>query len=99
LRQAIERLDGLTAGVLERAKSDAAEIGAASVEYLHAFGYVAYAYLWARMAAAAGDDDFGRGKQATARFYFARLLPRMESLCLAVEAGAESLYALDEAQF
>ena len=103
LKGALDTLDELTAFVLERAKSNPNEIGAASVEYLHAFGYTAYAYMWTRMAAAALDrqaqDDFYASKLGTARFYFARLLPRIESLSAAVKAGSESLYLLDAAQF
>ncbi|MFJ4055488.1 acyl-CoA dehydrogenase C-terminal domain-containing protein [Pseudomonas sp. NPDC089743] len=99
----LDQLDGLTEWVLERAKGNPNEIGAASVEYLHAFGYVAYAYMWALMARAAkageGDEAFYSAKLGTARFYFARLLPRVDSLVASVKAGSESLYLLDAEQF
>ncbi len=52
LNAAVQNLDELTAWVLDRAKGNPNEIGAASVEYLHAFGYTAYAYMWALMARA-----------------------------------------------
>ena len=45
------------------------------------------------------DDAFYASKLGTARFYFARLLPRIHSLSASVKAGSESLYLLDEAQF
>ena len=103
LKAALDKLDALTAFVLENAKGNPNEIGAASVEYLHAFGYTAYAYMWARMAAAAlgkhEQDDFYVSKLGTARFYFARLLPRIESLGASVKAGSQSLYLLEAAQF
>ncbi|HCT4715842.1 TPA: acyl-CoA dehydrogenase C-terminal domain-containing protein [Pseudomonas aeruginosa] len=104
LLTALDLLDNLTQGIVARAGNDPREIGAASVEYLHLFGYTAYAYLWARMAAAAlrqreADPAFHDGKLATARFYFARLLPRVHSLAAAVEAGSESLYGLEAEQF
>ncbi|WP_060512160.1 acyl-CoA dehydrogenase C-terminal domain-containing protein [Pseudomonas sp. NBRC 111124] len=99
----LDQLDGLTEWVLEQAKGNPNEIGAASVEYLHAFGYVAYAYMWALMARAAkageGDEAFYSAKLGTARFYFARLLPRVNSLVASVKAGSESLYQLDAEQF
>ncbi len=99
----MQNLDELTAWVLDRAKSNPNEIGAASVEYLHVFGYTAYAYMWALMARAAlgkeGQDDFYASKLGTARFFFARLLPRIHSLTASVKAGSESLYLLDAAQF
>ncbi|CAG8869924.1 3-methylmercaptopropionyl-CoA dehydrogenase [Pseudomonas fluorescens] len=103
LGAALDQLDDLTAWVLDRARTNPNEIGAASVEYLHAFGYTAYAYMWALMARTAlvrqGEEDFYAAKLGTARFYFARLLPRIQSLATAVRAGSESLYLLDEDQF
>ena len=103
LNAALDNLDDLTAWVLDRAKNNPNEIGAASVEYLQAFGYTAYAYMWALMARTAlakqGEDDFYASKLGTARFYFARLLPRIHSLSASVKAGSESLYLLDAAQF
>ncbi|NWE74567.1 acyl-CoA dehydrogenase C-terminal domain-containing protein [Pseudomonas yamanorum] len=103
LDAAVDDLDELTAWLLDRAKSNPNEIGAASVEYLHAFGYMAYAYMWALMAKAAlgkeAQEEFYASKLGTARFYFARLLPRIASLSASVKAGSESLFLLDEAQF
>jgi hypothetical protein len=59
--------------------------------------------MWALMAKAAmgkqADDDFYASKLGTARFYFARLLPRIHSLSASVKAGSECLYALDAVQF
>ncbi|ABP81481.1 acyl-CoA dehydrogenase C-terminal domain-containing protein [Stutzerimonas stutzeri] len=103
LKAALDNLDELTAWVIDQAKANPNEIGAASVEYLHVFGYTAYAYMWARMAAVAlakqGEGDFYQSKLGTARFYFARMLPRIHSLTASVKAGSESLYLLDAAQF
>jgi len=103
LKAALDNLDDLTAWVIDQAKTNPNEIGAASVEYLHVFGYTAYAYMWARMAAVAlakqGEGDFYQSKLGTARFYFARLLPRIHSLTASVKAGSDSLYLLEAAQF
>ena len=103
LKAAVENLDELTAWVLDKAQNNPNEIGAASVEYLHAFGYTVYAYLWARMAAVArakqGEGDFYASKLGTARFYFARILPRIHSLSASIKAGSASLYLLDAEQF
>jgi alkylation response protein AidB-like acyl-CoA dehydrogenase len=103
LSAALTNLDELTNWVLDRARSNPNEIGAASVEYLHVFGYTAYAYMWAMSAKAAqgkeAQEDFYASKMGTARFYFARLLPRIQSLAASVRAGSESLYLLDAAQF
>ncbi|MCY1424213.1 3-methylmercaptopropionyl-CoA dehydrogenase [compost metagenome] len=103
LSAALDTLDELTAWLLDRAQNDPNEIGAASVEYLQVFGYTTYAYMWALMAKAAvgkqAEDDFYASKMGTARFYFARLLPRVHSLAASVKAGSDSLYLLDAAQF
>lgn len=103
LAAAVDNLDQLTDWVLAQSKNNPNEIGAASVEYLQVFGYTAYAYLWARMAQTAlakqAEDDFYISKLGTARFYFARLLPRIHSLSASVKAGSESLYLLSTEQF
>ncbi|RMR03061.1 Acyl-CoA dehydrogenase domain-containing protein [Pseudomonas savastanoi pv. glycinea] len=103
LSAALDTLDELTHWILDRSRNNPQEIGAASVEYLHVFGYTTYAYLWAKMAKAAlgkeTQEDFYASKLGTARFYFARLLPRIHSLSASVKAGSESLFLLDAAQF
>ena len=103
LNAALDTLDELTHWVLEQSKDNPNEIGAASVEYLHAFGYTAYAYMWALMAKAAFGketrEDFYASKLGTARFYFARLLPRIQSLSASVKAGSETLFLLEASQF
>ncbi|WP_296253751.1 acyl-CoA dehydrogenase C-terminal domain-containing protein [Pseudomonas sp. UBA4194] len=103
LAAAVDNLDDLTNWVLDRARSNPSEIGAASVEYLQVFGYTAYAYMWALMARAAlgkeSQDSFYASKLGTARFYFARLLPRIHSLTASVKAGSESLFHLEAEQF
>ncbi len=103
LLNALERLECTTAWLQERAVNDPQVIGAASVEYLHLFGYTAYAWMWARMAAVAArrteDDAFYRAKLATAEFFFARLLPRIQSLEASIRAGSDTLYGLTAEQF
>ena len=103
LAAAVDTLDELTAWLLDRAQNNPNEVGSASVEYLEVFGYTAYAYMWARMAKAAvgkqSGDEFYVSKLGTARFYFARVLPRIHSLGVSLKAGSESLYLLDAAQF
>ncbi len=96
LQQAIENLDSLSSWLVEQGKVNPNEIGAASVEYLHVFGYTAYAYMWALMAKSAqgkeNEEEFYSSKINTARFYFARLLPRIFSLSAIVKAGSATLF-------
>ncbi len=101
---ALERLETVSGWLLEQAKDDANAVGAAAVEYLHLFGYVAYAYMWARMtlvaeARQADDPTFYAGKLATAGFFFARLLPRTLALEASIRAGSTALYGLAAEQF
>ena len=92
----------MTGEIGARAKNDPNEVGAASVPYLRIVGHLAYAWMWARMAAVAVDkpaDDFYAAKLATARFYYAWLLPETEHQFRAARAGASTLMALDAGQF
>ncbi len=81
------------------AMKDREEVGAASVDYLMYSGYACLAYFWAdiaRVAAeklAAGTDEeaFYKAKIQTARFYFARLLPRTRTHVAAMLSGADNL--------
>ena len=64
--------------------------------YLRSVGHLCFAWRWARMAARAlgKDDDFHAAKLATARFYFAGLLPEVEQRFREARAGAPTLMAL-----
>jgi alkylation response protein AidB-like acyl-CoA dehydrogenase len=104
LLDAVQRLEESSAWIRDQAEQDPRQVGAASVEYLHLFGYVAYAYVWAQMASTAkarqaSDPDFYSAKQATARFFFKRILPRIEGLSACIRGGADSLYELTADQF
>jgi len=92
----------LTRELGSKARLDPNEVGAASVPYLRIIGHLAYAWLWARMAAVAleqADDDFYKGKLATARFYYAWLLPETEHQFRAARAGASTLMGLPAEAF
>ncbi len=104
LFDAVQRLEDLSDWLQDRAATNRNEVGAASVEYLHLFGYVAYAWLWARMAQVAKqklpeDQGFYGAKIATADFYIHRLLPRILSLEQSIRAGSASLFGLSAEQF
>ena len=104
LKDAVQRLRAISAWLLERARSNPNEIGAASVEYLHLFGYTAYAYMWARMADCAAarrheDEHFHAGKLASAEFFFRRLLPRCLGLEACIRGGSAPLFGHDAEQF
>ena len=103
LAQKTKEWSDLTLAIGKRAVANADEIGAASVDYLFYSGYVALAYWWTRAVATADagayGDDFKTAKRETARFYFARILPRTLMHAANIQAGAASLLALDAALF
>lgn len=93
----------LTQSVMARAATNPEEIGAASYDYLFYSGYVVLAYWWARAVAAAKassqDEAFKQAKLETARFYYARVLPRTLAHAACIEAGAAPLMAMEDARF
>lgn len=103
LKQTVDELERVTGQIIERTQNDENQVNSVAVEYLHLVGYIAYAYLWLRMALVAetkqGERPYLASKIKTARFYFARILPRVSSLISAIEDGSESLYLHDYEDF
>lgn len=103
LQQALSLLNRVSEEVLNNAANDENLINSVAVEYLHLVGYVAYAYLWFKMAVVAEplsqNKPYLLTKAKTARFYFARILPRIHSLALAIKDGSESLYLHSDDDF
>ena len=103
LREHAAQWQRLTMAVGARAVADADEVGAAAYDYLFYSGYVALAYWWARSVAVAEASvqsvAFKQAKRETARFYFARILPRTLTHAAAIESGAAALMALDADRF
>lgn len=95
-----DKVTKLTMELAMKAFQNQDEVGAASVPYMRIVGHLVYAYFFARMAKIAlakldSGDDFYKAKLATARFYYARLLPETASLIRQARSGAASLMALD----
>jgi alkylation response protein AidB-like acyl-CoA dehydrogenase len=98
LREVAQEWQQLTMRVGQNAASNADEIGAAAWDYLFYSGYAALAYWWARSVAAADASShpqaFKDAKRETARFYFARLLPRTRTHAAAIASGAGTLMSI-----
>ncbi|CAB0151945.1 3-methylmercaptopropionyl-CoA dehydrogenase [Pseudidiomarina piscicola] len=103
LEQAVARVSEVTEQVLGQVMQDENVINSVAVEYLHLLGYVIYGYLWLRMAKTAqpllAERPYLSSKVKTAKFFMARLLPRVESLAAAVEDGSQSLYLHELSEF
>ena len=99
-----EKLTKLSTELGLKAFGNPDEVGAAAVDYLRLVGHLVFAYFWARMARVALDhpeseDPFYRAKLATARFYFAFLLPETTALMRSARAGVKPLMAMDASLF
>ncbi|HVL76554.1 MAG TPA: acyl-CoA dehydrogenase C-terminal domain-containing protein [Noviherbaspirillum sp.] len=95
-----EKVGKLTMEIGMKAFQNQDEVGAAAVPYLRVAGHMVFAYFFAQMAKIAlekqdSGDDFYKAKLATARFYFARLLPETAMLIRQARSGSASLMALE----
>lgn len=107
LQGAQDSLSRATESLLQRAQDRPEEIGAASYAYMELMGLTLYSFMWLRMLAAAqkklvaqdGDTEYYAGLIGVGEFFFARLLPRAQSLVAEMEAGAETLMAMTAEQF
>ncbi|MFN5046597.1 acyl-CoA dehydrogenase C-terminal domain-containing protein [Roseateles sp.] len=99
-----DKVTKLTTEIGMKAFQNPDEVGAAAVDYLRVVGHLTFAYFWARMAKIAlekkdSGDPFYTAKLATARFYFAKLLPETAGLIRSCRAGLSPLMEMDEALF
>ncbi|ATG20796.1 3-methylmercaptopropionyl-CoA dehydrogenase [Ralstonia mannitolilytica] len=95
-----DKVQKLTMEIGMKAMANPDEVGAAAVPYLRVVGHLVFAYFWARMAKIAlekqgAGDTFYKAKLATARFYFAKLLPETASQIRMARAGGATLMALE----
>ena len=99
-----EKVEKLTMEIGMKAFQSPDEAGAAAVDYLRVIGHLVTGYFWARMARIALDrqdsgDPFYKAKLATARFYFAKLMPETAALIRSARAGARPLMELEAELF
>ncbi len=78
-----------------------------SYDFMHMFGHVCLGLMWAQMANAAqgalddgaSDTEFYETKINTGRFYMARRLPATAMHLARIQTGADTVMALDAANF
>ncbi len=78
-----------------------------SYDFMHMMGHVCLGLMWARMAkvsmealdSGASDVDFYQSKIATGRYYMARQLPSTGMHLARINTGADTVMALEAAQF
>ena len=92
-----DKVNKLTGEIGAKAQQNQEEVTAAAVPYLRVVGHLVYSYFWAQMAKLAlekQDDDFYKTKLATARFYFAKLLPETAGYIRQARAGSDVVMGL-----
>lgn len=94
---ACDSVETLTQHVLQAAGSDINEINAACVDYLAAFGYMSYAYMFALMVEAANGraGAFYTNKAKLADYYVSRVLPRINAHVGMAKAGSNKMMDFD----
>ena len=80
---------------------------AGSYDFMHMFGHVCLGLVWAQMGKAAmtaladgaSDKVFYETKLATGRYYMARQLPATTLHLSRIQSGADTVMALEAANF
>ena len=107
LEKALGHLQGATMWLAQNGFKNPNDVGAGAYPYMQLTGTVALGLMWLRMARAAtaalaaggGDTGFYEAKLVTARFYAERFLPDASGLRRKIEAGSETVMALDPELF
>ncbi|THJ35281.1 acyl-CoA dehydrogenase [Lampropedia aestuarii] len=93
-----ERLTELTQALGGKAMRNPDEVGVAAVDYLRIVGHLTFGWLWAQAAqvalAAIADgktDPIYPAKLETAKFYFTRLMPEVETAFKRLQANANTV--------
>ncbi len=100
-----DKVTKLTGEIAMKSRENPEEATAAATPYLRVVGHLVFAYFWAQMAKVAldkqdaADAGFYKAKLATARFYFAKLLPETAGTIRQARAGSDVLMNLDAALF
>ena len=107
IKKGLNDLQAATMWFMQNAMAKPDNAGAGATDYMHLFGLVILGFMWGKSAKAAqekldaGDDraDFLNNKLVTAKFYMERLMPETALRKTRIEAGADSVMALDAAAF
>ena len=107
LEKALGHLQGATMWLAANGFQNPNHVGAGAYPYMQLTGTVALGLMWLKMAraateqlaAGAGDAKFLKTKLVTARFYGERFLPDASALRRKIEAGSETVMALEPEMF
>ena len=93
--------------VIEKAKNNPDEIGAASYPYMELMGLTLFCFMWQRILASVhlvkanndSSEDYLDGLLGSGDFFMNRLLPKSKTLLEEIQAGSKSLMAVTADQF
>lgn len=95
LADAVKLWDEVSAYLIQISEQQVDEAGAASVDYLKLSALILLGWMWLEIALVAklnqSINPFYSSKMKTAAFYFAKVLPEIQSLNAKIYAGADSL--------
>jgi acyl-CoA dehydrogenase len=101
LSNALGHLQQATTWLMQNAMMKPDNAGAAATDYLHLFGLVTLAYMWARMAkvaqdkiAAGGTTPYLTTKLVTGRFFVERVLPETAAHLARLQSGSATTMEL-----
>ncbi|MDO5769520.1 MAG: acyl-CoA dehydrogenase C-terminal domain-containing protein, partial [Psychrobacter sp.] len=94
-------IEELTQTVMANIGQRKSEINGCAVDYLHATGYLCYAYMFAMMVEAANgkEGEFFTNKAKLANFFVGRILPRLDAHAKMVKAGSDPMMDFDLSYF
>ena len=108
LSEALAQLQQATMWFMQNAMKQPDNAGAGSSDYMHLFGLVALAYMWAQMAKTAqeklkeganGSEERMKAKLVTGRFFMERVLPESAAHLKRITTGADTMMALPAEAF
>jgi acyl-CoA dehydrogenase len=108
LERALGHLQQATMWFMQNAMAKPDNAGAGATDYMHLFGLVALAFMWAQIAKAAqarltagadGAQAQLQAKLVTGRFFMERMLPETAAQLARIQAGAGSVMDLPEEAF
>lgn len=88
VHQACDLWTAITREICSKSSNSLEFAAGAAVDYLDLSGHIIYGWLWARMQA---TEYAGNDKQMLADFYWAKLMPRIDSLARSIQSGTETL--------
>ena len=108
LGEALAQLQQATMWFAQNALKKPDNAGAGSTDYMHLFGLVALAYMWAQIAKAAqaklknganGAEDRMKAKLVTGKYFMERVLPETAAHLKRIQSGADTMMELPAEAF